>query len=113
TAPDRPVGTSLIGRRLYEVMSYWDTAHTVPGQPEVMLDYAQVWQAADKVVYSRTLEPPTTARTRVERDFDPGAVRELKAAAGAELSVGGAELAAQALDARLGGERRLFLPPRV
>jgi dihydrofolate reductase len=70
---ERPVGTYLIGRRLYEVMSYWETAHTVPGQPDVMLDYAQVWQAADKVVYSRTLETPATARTRVERNFDPGA----------------------------------------
>ena len=110
---ERPVGTYLIGRRLYEVMSYWETAHTVPGQPDVMLDYAQVWQAADKVVYSRTLETPATARTRVERNFDPGAVRELKAAASAELSVGGAELAAQALGAGLVDECRLFLSPVV
>jgi len=84
-----------------------------PGQPDVMLDYAQVWQAADKVVYSRTLETPATARTRVERNFDPGAVRELKAAASAELSVGGAELAAQALGAGLVDECRLFLSPVV
>jgi dihydrofolate reductase len=110
---ERPVGTYLVGRRLYEVMSYWETAHTVPGQPDYMLDYARVWQAADKVVYSRTLAAPSTARTWVERDFDPGAVRELKAAAGAALSVGGAELAGQALGAGLVDECRLFVSPAV
>ena len=107
----RPVGTYLLGRRMYEVMGYWETADTVPDQPAHMVDFARVWQDADKVVYSRTLGEPSTARTRVERDFDPDAVRRLKAAADRDLTVGGPALAAQALAAGLVDECRLFLAP--
>ena len=110
---ERPVGTYLLGRRMYEVMRYWETAATVPDQPPVMVDFAEVWQAADKVVYSRTLERPSTARTRIEREFDPDAVRRLKAAADRDLSVGGPALAAQALAAGLVDECHLFLAPIV
>jgi dihydrofolate reductase len=110
---ERPVGTYLMGRRMYEVMRYWDTADTVAGRRDYSLDFAQVWQGADKVVYSRTLEEPSTARTRVERDFDPQAVRQLKEAAGADLSVGGPHLAAQALRAGLVDECQLYLSPVV
>jgi dihydrofolate reductase len=106
---ERPVGTYLMGRRMYEVMRYWETADTVPDQPAHMVDFARVWQDADKVVYSRTLEEPSTARTRVERDFDPDAVRRLKAAADRDLTVGGPALAAQALAAGLVDECHVFL----
>ena len=108
---ERPVGTYLMGRRMYEVMRYWETADTVPNQPAHMVDFARVWQDADKVVYSRTLEEPSTARTRVERDFDPDAVRRLKAAADRDLTVGGPALAAQALAAGLVDECHVFLAP--
>ena len=110
---ERPVGTFLFGRRMYEVMVYWETAHTVADQPGYMLDYAQVWQAADKVVYSRTLETASSARTRIERDFDPEAVRQLKESAAADLTVGGPGLAAQALGAGLVDECQLVLSPIV
>jgi dihydrofolate reductase len=110
---ERAVGTHLYGRRLYETMVYWETAHTAEGQPPVILDYAEIWQAADKVVYSRTLAEASSARTRIERDFDPEAVRELKAAADRDLTVGGAELAGQALAAGLVDELQLVLAPVV
>jgi len=110
---ERPVGTYLYGRRMYEVMAYWETADTVADQPDYMLDYAQVWQAADKVVYSRTLETTSSARTRIEREFDPEAVRQLKESAAADLTVGGPGLAAQALGAGLVDECHLFLSPVV
>jgi dihydrofolate reductase len=105
---ERPVGTHLYGRRMYETMVYWETA---PGQSPVSRDYAAMWQAADKVVYSRTLETVASARTRIERDFDPETVRSLKATADRDLSVGGAELAGQALEAGLVDELQLFLAP--
>ena len=76
---ERPVGTYLYGRRMYEVMAYWETAHTLADQPPVMRDFAEIWQAADKIVYSKTLETVSSARTRIERDFDPEAVRQMKA----------------------------------
>ena len=82
---ERPVGTYLYGRRMYETMVYWETANAQAGQRPVARDYAEIWQSADKVVYSRTLEGVSSARTRIERDFDPEAVRQLKAAAGADL----------------------------
>ena len=110
---ERPVGTYLYGRRPYETMVYWETADTVADQPPYILDYAAIWQAADKVVYSRTLEAPAGARTRIERDFEPEAIRGLKEAADRDLSVGGAELAAQALQAGLVDEIRLFVAPVV
>jgi len=108
---ERPIGTYLLGRRMYEVMAYWDTP--ADGSSPVELDYAAVWQAADKVVYSTTLQAPTTARTRVERTFDPTAVAELKASSTTDLSVGGPGLAAHALRVGLVDELRLFACPVV
>ena len=110
---ERSVGTHLYGRRLYETMVYWETAHTVSGMVPYALEYAEIWQAAEKIVYSRTLEAASSARTRIERDFDPDAIRELKAAADSDLSVGGAELAAQALRAGLVDEIQLLVAPAV
>src|SRR6266404_9582875 len=108
---ERPVGTYLHGRRMYEVMRYWESAPTSGDEPSVMLDYAELWQAADKIVYSTTLEEVSSARTRLERDFDPEAVRRLKASAERDLSVGGPDLAAQAIKAGLVDELHLFLSP--
>jgi dihydrofolate reductase len=108
---ERPVGTYLFGRRMYEVMVYWETAGA--GQPAFIEDFAQIWRAADKIVYSRTLETVSSARTRIEREFDPEAVRQLKASAEADLTVGGPELAAQAIEAGLVDEYHLFLAPIV
>jgi len=108
---ERPVGTYLCGRRLYEVMVVWERPDDFAGDSAVMRDYAAIWQAADKVVYSRTLERADSARTRIERDFDPDTVRALVERADREVSVGGAELAAVALRAGLVGEVRLFLSP--
>jgi dihydrofolate reductase len=110
---ERPVGTYLYGRRMYDVMVAWETAHTFADQRPVMQDFAKVWQAADKVVYSRTLAAVSSARTRIERDFDPEAVRQLKASAGRDLSVGGHYLAAEAIRAGLVDEYHLFLVPFV
>jgi dihydrofolate reductase len=110
---ERPVGTYLYGRRMYEAMVVWEAAHTFADQRPVMQDFAELWQAADKVVYSRTLAAPSSARTRIERDFDPEAVRQLKTAAGRDLAVGGADLAAQAIRAGLVDEYHLFLVPFV
>jgi dihydrofolate reductase len=108
---ERPVGTHLYGRRMYEVMAYWETAHTVPDQPPQIEDYAKIWQTADKIVYSKTLEAVSTARTSLERDFDPEAVRQLKAGADRDISIGGPELAAQAIKAGLVDELHLFVAP--
>ncbi len=108
---ERPVGTYLYGRRMYEVMAYWETARALTDQPPVVMDFAGIWQAADKVVYSTTLEAVSSARTRIERGFDPEAVRRMKAAAGRDLTVGGPDLAAQALRAGLVDECRLFVAP--
>ncbi len=107
---EREVGTYLYGRRMYETMVYWETAHTLADSP-VELDYARVWQAADKVVYSTTLETVSSARTRIERDFDADAVRAMKAAAERDLTVGGAELAGRALAAGVVDECHLFVVP--
>jgi dihydrofolate reductase len=110
---ERSVGTYLYGRRMYETMVYWETAHTIADQPRVVLDFAQLWQAADKIVYSTTLLTVQSARTRIERAFDPDAVRRLKAAADRDLSVGGADLAAQAIKAGLVDEYHLLVVPVV
>src|SRR5260221_8857658 len=110
---ERPVGTYLYGRRMYEVMRYWESAPTSGDEPPVVLDYAELWQAADKIVYSTTLEEVSSARTRLERDFDPEAVRRLKASAERDLSVGGPALAAEALRAGLVDEIHVFLTPIV
>jgi dihydrofolate reductase len=110
---ERRVGTYLYGRRMYEVMVAWETTGTVPDQPPVVQDYAAIWQAADKIVYSRTLETVSSARTRLEQAFDPEAVRQMKALAGRDISVGGPDLAAQAIEAGLVDELHLFLTPIV
>ena len=110
---ERPVGTYLYGRRMYEVMVGWESAHTLPDQPPFMLDFAQIWQAAEKIVYSKTLEAVSSARTRIERDFDPEAIRQMKARAGRDIIVGGPELAAQAFKAGLVDELHLFVTPIV
>jgi dihydrofolate reductase len=110
---ERSVGTYLYGRRIYEVMVVWETDHTLADQSPVMRDFAEIWQAADKIVYSKTLETVSTARTRIERDFDPEAVRQIQARAGPDISVGGADLAAQAIKAGLVDEWHLFVAPIV
>ena len=94
---ERPIGTYLYGRRMYEVMAYWETADTVSDQSQFVRDFTEILQAADKIVYSRTLETVSTARTRIERDFDPEAIRQLKATAVRDITVGGPELAGQAI----------------
>jgi dihydrofolate reductase len=110
---ERPVGTYLYGRRMYEVMVDWETAHTRPELPPFVRDFAEIWQAADKIVYSKTLERGSSARTRIERDFDPNAIRTMKASAERDISVGGADLAAQAIKAGLVDEYHLFLTPII
>jgi dihydrofolate reductase len=110
---ERSIGTYLYGRRMYETMVYWETADTLPDQPPVVRDFTQIWQAADKVVYSRTLASPTSARTRIERAFDPDQVRRMKASAARDLSIGGPGLASQAMAAGLVDEVHLFLTPIV
>jgi dihydrofolate reductase len=107
---ERAIGTHLYGRRMYDVMAVWET---IDDPAPVMRDYAEIWRAADKVVYSKTLETASSARTRVERDFDPEAVRQLKATAQGDITVGGPELAAQAIAAGLVDELHLFLTPVV
>ncbi len=93
--------TCLYGRKVYETMVYWETAHTLPNQPQFALDFARGWQASEKIVYSRTLAEPRSARTRIERTFDPDAVRQLKADAASDIAVAGPELAAHAIHAGL------------
>jgi dihydrofolate reductase len=110
---ERPIRTYLYGRRLYEVMVAWETMPNLAGQPAVIQDYAKIWQAADKIVYSRTLHATSSARTRIERDFDPEAIRRMKAEAASDISVGGPTLAASAIKAELVDEYHLFLHPIV
>ena len=106
----RPVGTHLNGRRMYETMAVWETQPALAAQSELMADFANVWQAADKIVYSTTLHVVSTANTRYERRFDPDSVREMKASA-SDLTVGGSILAAHAFDAGLVDECQLFMYP--
>jgi len=108
---ERAVGTYLYGRRMYETMLFWENPPELAEQPPTVQEFARIWQAADKVVYSKTLQRATSTRTRIARDFDPHAVRELKATAAADLTVGGAELAARAIAAGLVDEYQLFLAP--
>jgi dihydrofolate reductase len=110
---ERPIGTYLYGRRMYEVMAFWETAHALADPSPVAQDFAELWQAADKIVYSRTLEAVAGARTRIERDFDPEAVRRLKVSLDRDITVGGSDLAAQAIRAGLVDELHLFLTPTV
>jgi dihydrofolate reductase len=110
---ERPTATYLYGRRMYEVMAGWETDPSLAQQSPIMDDFAHIWQAADKIVYSRTLDAVSTAKTRIERDFDPDAVRRLKESTPHDLSVGGPDLAARAIKAGLVDECRLFLAPAV
>jgi dihydrofolate reductase len=110
---ERPIDTYLYGRRMYEVMVGWETAHTIGDQPPLMQDFARIWQAADKIVYSTTLETVSTARTRIERDFDPDVVRQLAGSADRDITVGGPGLTAQALQTGLADECHLFVAPVV
>jgi dihydrofolate reductase len=102
---ERPIGTYLYGRRMYETMVFWETVNTG--------DYAGIWRAAEKIVYSRAIQTVSSARTRVEREFDRDAVRRLKQSSGADIAVGGAELAGHAIGAGLVDECHLFLCPIV
>jgi dihydrofolate reductase len=107
----RPVGTHLYGRRMYDVLGVWETFGDAPDDPPAVRDFAAIWRAADKVVYSRTLTSVGTARTRLEHDFDPAAVRDLKASTDRDLTVGGPHLAAQAIGAGLVDDYHLLLAP--
>jgi dihydrofolate reductase len=98
---------------MYDTMVFWETAQTLADEPRVVRDFTDIWQAADKVVYSKTLEKVSSAKTRIERDFDPEAVRRMKAAAGRDISVGGPELAAQAIKAGLVDEFQMFITPVI
>ncbi len=109
----RPLGIYLYGRRMYEMMVVWETDPTLAERSPLMRDFAETWQAAEKVVYSRTLEAVSTTRTRMERDFDPEAVRQIKASAGRDVSVSGPNLAAHAFRAGLVDECHLFVAPIV
>jgi len=105
---ERPIGTYLYGRRMYETMVAWET---MDDEHPVMRDFAELWRAAEKIVYSRSLESASSARTRVEHDFDAGAVRRLKESAQGDIGIGGPELAGQAIAARLVDECHLILVP--
>jgi dihydrofolate reductase len=109
---ERQIGTYLYGRRLYEVMAVWETWE-LPGDRPVERDYQEIWRAAEKIVYSRTLESPSSERTRIEHEFDPEAVRRMKTESERDLSVGGAELAGHALRAGLVDEIHLFASPMI
>jgi dihydrofolate reductase len=108
---ERPIGTYLYGRRMYEVMVPWETMPTGDDQQREVRDFAQIWQATDKIVYSRTLDTASSARTRIEHDFDPDAVRRLKEQAAGDITVGGPGLAAEAFRAGLVDECHLFVTP--
>lgn len=110
---ERPIGIYLYGRRLYDVMAVWETLDAFPDPTPAEREFAAIWQAADKIVYSRALPTVSTSRTRIERTFDPGAIRELKGMADRDLSVGGPDLAAQALRAGLVDEFYLLIAPII
>ena len=110
---ERSAGTYLYGRRMYETMACWETDPSFPAESTTMRDYAEIWEAADKIVHSKTLQSVSTARTRIERAFDPEPVHQLKAAAGRDIVVGGPDLAVHAFRAELVDECHLFLAPIV
>jgi dihydrofolate reductase len=110
---ERPIGTYLYGRRMYETMVYWETVPSLPDEPSCVRDFTELWRAADKIVFSRTLEAVSSARTRIEREFDPEAVRRLLAAGGADITIGGPGLAAEAIRAGLVDELHMFVAPVV
>ncbi len=109
----RPVGTFLFGRRMYETMLYWETTDFSGDQPDGVHDFNGIWQAADKIVYSRTLASTSSARTRLAREFDPRGVQVLKETSGHPLSVGGSDLATQAINSGLVDELHLLVVPVV
>jgi dihydrofolate reductase len=110
---ERPVGTYLLGRRMYEVLTYWEDPPALDEQPPFVREFAEIWQTADKVVYSSTLDAVSTARTRIERHFDPVAIRQVKAQSERDITVGGPDLAAQAIRAGLVDEYHIFVAPVV
>ena len=117
---ERPIGTHLYGRRMYETLAVWETAHLEPGTPaftpglrELERDFAAVWRAADKIVFSTTLARASTPRTRIERAFDPDQVRQLKATSERDLSVGGPRLAASMIAANLVDDFHVFVNPII
>ena len=110
---ERPIGTYLYGRLMYETMVFWESPPDAAAAPPVFREYAEIWQNADKIVYSKTLTTAAGARTRIEREFEPEAVRRLKATSARDITIGGAELAGQALAAGLVDECQLFLVPVV
>lgn len=110
---ERSVGTHLFGRKMYEVMAVWEGMDADPDLPPYIRDFARLWQAADKVVYSTTLAETATARTRIERAFDAEAIRRMKASSASDISIGGPTLAAQAIQAGLVDEYHLFIAPVI
>jgi dihydrofolate reductase len=108
---ERPIGTYLYGRRMYETMVFWETVDPDGDWPAVAREFAAIWQAAEKIVCSRTLETVSSARTRIERELDPGAIERMKRNSGPDISIGGAELAGQAIAAGLVDELQLLLVP--
>ena len=110
---ERSIGTYLYGRRLYDTMLVWETVPSGADQQPVVRDYAEIWRSADKIVYSTTMQSASSARTRIERQFEPDAVRQIKASAGRDVSVGGAHLAGEAIRAGLVNECHLFVTPVI
>ena len=108
---ERPIGTYLYGRRMYETMVFWETVDPDGDWPVVTREFAAIWQAPEKVVYSRALETVSSARTRIERELDPDAIERMKQSSGSDISIGGAELAGQAIAAGLVDELQLLLVP--
>jgi dihydrofolate reductase len=108
---ERPIGMHLYGRKMYETMAIWETPDVIPARTAAMLDFARIWQAADKIVYSKSLESVSTPRTRLEREFDPRAVRDLKAQLPHDVSVSGPTLAAHAIRAGFVDEYHLLVAP--
>jgi dihydrofolate reductase len=109
----RSIGTNLYGRRMYETMVYWETAHTASEQPPFLVEYARIWQASGKIVYSTTLTGVASARTRIEPRFDPDAVRKLKVESDLNITVAGPHLAAEAIRAGLVDEYQLIVGPAI
>jgi dihydrofolate reductase len=110
---ERPVGTYLYGRRMYETMVYWETVQALADEPPCVRDFTELWQAADKIVYSKSLETVSSAKTRIERKFDPRVIQEMKSSQERDITVGGPNLAAEAFKAGLVDECQLFLTPIV
>jgi dihydrofolate reductase len=108
----RPIGTHIYGRRMYETMAFWEIP-PASTEPAVIRDFAEIWRAAEKIVYSRTLQTPSSRRTRIERAFDPAAIRHLKEISASDIMIGGAELAGEAMAASVVDECHLFLNPVI